>query len=413
MDRQIVYAGSIPLETDLLNIQRNMQVALGALARAVLGDGGLVDGMGIVPGGTPYSVIIEPGSYTAPTAKDASAFGALAADTALIVQTGTLTNPATVQLWPPGDPGHVLCWLIQAALVEVDATPLALPYWNAGDPSVPFAGPSNNGIAQPTQRLLRVQVSTKTGAAQAIGGGAFVPPEPDAGCVGLYLVLTFSDKPGVEAGDITAFHRVPRLRFPLPGMPPGITQQEAHTSTVNWRAPDGVHWVRIRLVGAGGGGGGGDTDFSGGGGGAGGYAEACVPVEPGRIYPLVIGPGGAGGSSVFSGSVGGTTSFGFGLVAATGGTGGGSNNPDSRGGVPGGGTIGVVLQPGGYGGDGARLALVPAGNGGSSALGGGGRGANEGGYPAMGLAAGSGGGGGYGANSNGGNGAPGTVLIEW
>ena len=37
MDRTIVYPGSIPLDTDLLRLNRNTMVALGALMKAVLG----------------------------------------------------------------------------------------------------------------------------------------------------------------------------------------------------------------------------------------------------------------------------------------------------------------------------------------------------------------------------------------
>ena len=39
MDRNIVYPSSIPLDTDLLSINRNMMIGLGFLAQAVLGAG--------------------------------------------------------------------------------------------------------------------------------------------------------------------------------------------------------------------------------------------------------------------------------------------------------------------------------------------------------------------------------------
>jgi hypothetical protein len=45
MDRNIVYPGSVPLDTDLLTINRNTMVALGSLMQAVLGSGPLVDGL--------------------------------------------------------------------------------------------------------------------------------------------------------------------------------------------------------------------------------------------------------------------------------------------------------------------------------------------------------------------------------
>ena len=100
-------------------------------------------------------------------------------------------------------------------------------------------------------------------------------------------------------------------------------------------------------------------------------------------------------------------------MTAGGGQGGASANPDSHGGAPGRGLAGGVLLPGGYGGDGAVISGVPAGNGGASAFGGGGRGANQGGVPASALASGSGGGGGYGSQSPGGEGAGGMIVIEF
>ena len=37
MDRNIVYPGSIPLDTDLLTVNRNAMIGIGFLAQAVLG----------------------------------------------------------------------------------------------------------------------------------------------------------------------------------------------------------------------------------------------------------------------------------------------------------------------------------------------------------------------------------------
>ena len=39
MDRILVYPGNIPLDTDILNTNRNSMVALGYLAQAILGTG--------------------------------------------------------------------------------------------------------------------------------------------------------------------------------------------------------------------------------------------------------------------------------------------------------------------------------------------------------------------------------------
>ena len=409
MDRQMVYAGSIPLDTDLLNVQRHVLASIGALAQTILGRDPVLDGMACVPGGGPYGVVVGPGSLTVPYVTDARAFAALPPDSAERVRTALQTGNTVLQLGPPPDIDHVVCWLIQAAVVETDAGPIALPYYNAANPTVPFSGPSNSGQAQATQRLLRVVLSAKASAPQ-VGSGR--PPAPDAGYAGLYKVTTYFGKPQIAAADIAPLPAGPQLRFKLPALPPGFTQLETFDNSGTWTVPTGVRHIRVRLVGGGGGGGGGSTGFSGGGGGAGGYAEDLLTVFPGDIHPITVGVGGNPGGSGVSGSAGSNTAFGS-VVTATGGEGGGSANPDSHGGAPGVGAAGKLLLHGGYGSDGAVIGQVPAGNGGASALGGGGRGSNQGGLPAFGQAKGGGGGGGYGANSTGGGGASGLVIIEY
>ena len=409
MDRQIVYPGSIPLDTDLLNIQRNIITGMGALARAILGETGVVDGMACVAGPGSYTVTVDSGSYTAPQQLDFTAFGSLAADPAMIVRTALHPGQTRLQLSPPSDPSTVVCWLVQASIAESDAGALALPYWNAANPSIPFSGPQNSGASQHTQRQLRVVVRAKPNAPQPYPIGT--PPAADAGWVGLYAVTTFAGKPGIAPTDIVPIAGAPMLRYTLPILPPGRIAQEVHTVDAVWRAPQGVRWARVRVVGAGGGGGGGDSNYSGGGGGAGGYAEGIVQVVPGESYAITIGQGGAGNIAGQTGRAGGDTAFG-GLVRASGGKGGGSANPNSYGGAPGAGVSGSLLQAGGYGGDGALITNIPGGNGGASAFGGGGRSANPGGAPTVGLARGSGGGGAYGTQSAGGAGAPGLVMIE-
>ena len=293
MDRQIVYAGSIPLDTDLLSVQRNVQVGIGALARAILGPGPVVDGLQCVPSAAAYVVTMLPGSLTELAQNDYSAFGALPADPADVVRTALQPAASSVQLSPPADVNHVVCWLIQVQATEFDGTPIALPYWNASNPSVPYSGPGNSGSAQPTQRFLRVAISAKANGPQPWPIGT--PPDADPGWIGLYAVTTVFNKPRIEAADIVPYYAAPRLRYTLPAMPPGVTQQAVFTTNNTWTAPDGVVWARVRVVGAGGGGGGGDTGYSGGGGGAGGYAEAVIGVTPQAAYGIEVGIGGGGG----------------------------------------------------------------------------------------------------------------------
>ena len=364
--------------------------SLGALTSAVFGKTGIIDGLDCGPaGGQAYGVVVGPGSYTAPLARDFAAFGSLPPDPTIIMQTALHEGNTLLQLGPPPQADQVISWLIQAEISSVDAGPVALPYWNASNPAVAFSGPANSGLAQNTQRLLQVVLSSKASAPQPFPSGT--PPAADPGWVGLYAVTTYAGKPAIEASDIVPMVGAPSLRYKLASLPPAPVRQEVFTLTTLWRAPVGVQSVRVRLVGAGGGGGGGDSGFSGGGGGAGGYAESLLQVQPGQSYNILVGQGGAPGVTGSSGGAGGDTAFDS-LVHASGGEGGASSNPDSHGGGPGVGTVGALLQGGGYGGDGAITANIPGGTGGASAFGGGGRGADQGGVPAVGRAAGSGGG---------------------
>ena len=95
MDRQIVYPGSIPLDTDLLHVQRHAMAALGVLARCVLGTDPVADGLGCAPG-PGLSVTVGPGSLTAFGAVDSSAYGSLDPDPMGLVRTGA--NRAAVGL---------------------------------------------------------------------------------------------------------------------------------------------------------------------------------------------------------------------------------------------------------------------------------------------------------------------------
>jgi len=409
MDRQVVYPGSIPLDTDLLQMQRNVMVAVGVLAQCVLGAGVVADGLPCVPAAAGYGVVVGPGSLSALSSVDVQPFGSLPADASALVKVAYNSSNTVLPFHGPADGDHALCWLIQASIAEFDAGPVALPYYNAANPAVPWSGPLNNGAAQNTQRVVRVALSAKPGNPQGIGDR--FPPLADAGWVGLYSVMTYFDR-ATQAVDIAILPGGPFVPFKLPALFPGFSRQEVFPQNTVWRAPPDVRSAKVRVVGAGGGGGGGDTDYAGGGGGAGGYAEGIVPVAPGSTVVVTVGIGGAGGAPRFNGTAGGGSSFG-GLAAASGGSGGRSGNPDSAGGDGGGGTAGAVLLRGGAGGDGPIAASLPGGSGGASAFGGGGRSVFQGGAPAQGQAAGSGAAGGYGPNTVGGMGASGLVIVEY
>ncbi|MGR3717182.1 MAG: hypothetical protein ACU0B1_10585, partial [Thermohalobaculum sp.] len=256
MDRVIVYPGAIPLDTDLLSVQRNAMVGLGYLAQATLGTGIVADGLACVPT-TPasMSVVVGPGSITQFGSIDQNAFGSLPSSTAPLVRIGVLSEPQTFALATPTVPGQAVTYLIQAAFAEIDDVPLVLPYYNAADPSIPFSGPGNAGSAQNTRRRQTVQLQVKPGAAAPVG--TQLPPAVDAGWVGLYQIVTQYGQTTIAATGILPAPGAPFLQWKLPQLSPG-THNLLVVTTANqgaWTVPAGINTVRVRVWGGGGAGG--------------------------------------------------------------------------------------------------------------------------------------------------------------
>ncbi|WP_259384391.1 hypothetical protein, partial [Bacillus thuringiensis] len=169
MDRNIVYPGSIPLETDILNINRNVMVGLGQLAMDVLGTSTVASGLPCTQTVVPsMSVAIGPGALYGVQPVDSSAYSSLPSNTTdLTVKQGILLSSANKQLTltAPGTPGSTIIYLIQAAVSEVDAKPIVLPYYNASKPTVAYSGPGDTGTAQNTTRPVTINVTAKAGIA--------------------------------------------------------------------------------------------------------------------------------------------------------------------------------------------------------------------------------------------------------
>jgi hypothetical protein len=82
MDRQIVYSGAIPLDTDLLNTNKNLMIALGFALQAILGGSTVVDGLACTPTGpASQQVLVAQGSIYSVENVDGTAYGSLGSDT--------------------------------------------------------------------------------------------------------------------------------------------------------------------------------------------------------------------------------------------------------------------------------------------------------------------------------------------
>ena len=415
MDRQIVYPGSIPLDTDLLSVQRNIMNAVGYLAQATLGQNSAADGLKCLPTVPPsLAVSVGPGTLAQLETVDSNSFGSLPAmPNAPLMKMGINIGATNFLLTAPTISGQTITYLIQAAILEVDSSPVTLPYYNAANPSQPYSGPANTGAAQNTQRLQLVELLLKPGPATAVGPPNI--PAVDVGWVGLYLVTVFYGQTSVSASNISTLSSAPFVNWKLPQLTPGTRNLAVFqpASQGSWSAPPGASVLRVTLW-AGGGAGGSGFGGAGGGGAGGGFSEGFYPVTPGQNFLISVGNGGSG-----AGSAGGGSSFGS-LASATGGQGGGNGSANAGGlaaSLFGSGFGSGLGLPGGGGGDPFSAgAAWMSGAGGSAHMSGGGLGVvgvssgSTSGKPAGGPGA--GGSGGVG-NGVGGQGGPGLVMVEW
>jgi hypothetical protein len=417
MDRNIVYPGSIPLDTDILNLNRNAMTAVGALTAAVLGSNVVVDGLACTPT-SPASLTVNvgPGSITYFTSVDANAYGSLPADTSdQLVQTGINLQSTSFVLTTPSSPGQSINYLIEAAFSELDTDPVVLPYVNAANPAQPYSGPSNSGTPQNTQRIQRVQLQLKAGAPAPTGTQA--TPAVDSGWAGLYAVTVNYGQTEVHGAAISILPGAPFLSFKLPALRPGFSTVQVFNASGNFIVPNGVTAVRVTTIG-GGGGAGYHSSLPGGGGGAGGSAVGVVEnLTPGMVIPVTVGAGGAGLPSPANGNNGATSSFGN-FLSGTGGAGGGGGTAAAFSLAGGAGGIGIGGQYnfGGSMGSDSIAVACRGGDGGGPGQGKGSSGPQEG-FSATGYGGG-GGGGGTSIGSNpvgyaGGAGAVGIVIVEY
>lgn len=428
MDRQIVYVGAVPLDTDQLLQSRNTMVGLGYLAKMVIGDNAsYADGLPCTPG-QGLSIIVGPGSLTSPTVVDASFIGLLPPDGDPLVKIGVNT---TAIVLPVGGPGT---WLVSAVVSETQAGNAVVAYYNAAMPSQTLFGPNGNGAAQASVLQQRVALGLSSGTSTPAGAVPLWLVDIPAGAgaitsdmIGLAPGAPFLAVKLPEAAPLAspAFTGTPNAPTPAVGDVSSLLATTAFVSAAttryrgvwgsvgshSWSCPEGVSQVLFRGWGPGGAGGIGSGGYPGGGGGGGGYLEVLLDVQPGATYAVVIGTGGTNSVSVSPTGFGGILSV-FG--GGNGGNGGGGQSGN-------GGTAGsnAVLQlealsnPGsGTGQAGYVLSSVAVGGAGGATFG------TGSGHPTIASGAGAGGlwpggGGSGGASGAGGNGASGLVILEW
>lgn len=261
MDRNIVYPGSIPLDTDLLNAQKSTMIALGFLMHATFGSGTYFDGLPCTQTTVPsMSIQIGAGSVMSVSTVDNTAFGSLPPDVAdPLIKMGINLATTTLLLTAPTTTGYSINYLVEGAFQETDQTPLVLPYYNSTMPSVPFSGPANTGAAQNTQRLQRVNIQLKAGTPATTG--TQTTPAVDGGFFPLYVITVAYGAISVVNANISLAPGAPFVPTKLTGgtfykSGSGVTTT-GNGDTINFATPFPTACTQVVITEASGGGWGG------------------------------------------------------------------------------------------------------------------------------------------------------------
>lgn len=235
MNRQIIYPGAIPLETDLLNTNKYTMIALAKLASAIMGSSTYVRGLACTPT-SPASMVVNvaAGEIYSLANIDGTAYSSLAADTThSILKQGYVLDAQSFTLTAPSTSGYSINYLIQVTYADTDGGSTVLPYYNASNPSTAWSGPNNSGTSQYTVRQGLCTVSLKAGVAATTGTQK--TPSPDTGYTGLYVITVDQGATTVTAANIAVYANAPFI--PSTGLVDGIQRKvmtyAADTGTAN------------------------------------------------------------------------------------------------------------------------------------------------------------------------------------
>jgi hypothetical protein len=218
MDRQLVYPGQIPLETDLLSTNKNAMLALGLLAQDLLGSSTVASGLACTQTVSPsLAVLVAPGRLYSMQNIDSTAYSSIAADTThQIIKQGILLDAATLACPAPVTAGFSVNYLIEAAYQDSDSVSVTLPYYNASNPTQAYSGPGNSGASQATVRKGVISLQAKVGIAAATG--TQMTPAVDSGYVGLWVVTVANGQATITNSNISLAPGAPFLTNTLSGI---------------------------------------------------------------------------------------------------------------------------------------------------------------------------------------------------
>lgn len=211
MDRQIIYPGAIPLETDLLNTNKYTMVALSKLAATVMGTNTYLRGLTAAPTSPASMVVtIDRGEIYSVQNVDNTAYSSIAADTVnTILKQGIILSQTSFTLTAPTTAGQSINYLVQVTYSDVDSGATVLPYYNAANPSVAYSGPNGSGTAQNTVRSGVCTVALKAGVAATTG--TQTTPSVDTGYTAAWVITVPQGATTITAANISLAANAPFL----------------------------------------------------------------------------------------------------------------------------------------------------------------------------------------------------------
>ncbi len=223
MDRQIVYPGAIPLETDLLNTNKYSMIGLAKLSSAIMGTNTYLHGLQCTAS-SPASMVVSvaAGEIYSLENIDGTAYSSLNADTTnTILKQGVVLTASQFTLTAPTTAGQSINYLIQVTYSDTDSGATVLPYYNASTPSVAYSGPNNSGTAQNTVRSGVCTVSLKAGVPAATG--TQTTPSTDTGYIAAWVITVAQGATTVTAANISQATGAPFI--PASGLVDGIQKK--------------------------------------------------------------------------------------------------------------------------------------------------------------------------------------------
>jgi len=193
MDRAIAYDNERIDSIDVDNSNLFSMIGLGKLTKAILGSGPLLNDLTCVPTGpASLNVVLNPGEIYTLEAIDGTRYGSIPADAREIVKQGILMDAVTFPLTAPATPGQSIDYLLQVIYQDADENPQNRPFFGAS-PAVVDTTRRGNLVSN-----IKAGVPATTGTQ--------VPPTPDAGYTGAWVITVANGQTQINSGDIAAYN---------------------------------------------------------------------------------------------------------------------------------------------------------------------------------------------------------------